>query len=293
MGFISRQTQEVLTDEALRRVAPSIFAQEPWEGMSSRYAFLPTINIVNQMRQEGLQPFYAVQAECRMPGKAPFTKHLIRFRDTRQGIRPATEELGGLFPEAVMVNSHDGASTYQIDCGIWRQICINGLRTGECFQHLRVRHTGSPAGIIDATFKIVDEFPRVIEQALEFGQIQLAAPEQKLFAEKALAIRYDDPEKAPVKPEHVIRVQRREDAAPTLFNVFNRAQETLVEGRTRRWGNDGAGHAGKVRAIRGIDQSTKVNQGLWDLAADFAALKGIDADALRDFIAQRGKGVIN
>lgn len=69
MGFISRQTQEVLTDEALRRVAPSIFAQEPWEGMSSRYAFLPTINIVNQMRQEGLQPFYAVQAEYRALAK--------------------------------------------------------------------------------------------------------------------------------------------------------------------------------------------------------------------------------
>lgn len=274
----------ILTDADLRRCAPSIFATEPWEGMSDRYAFIPTIKLIDAMRQEGLQPFYAVQARSRVAGKQDFTKHLIRFRDTRQGIRPATDKLGGLFPEAVVMNSHDGASTYQIDCGVWRQICINGLRTGECYSHLKVRHSGSVDGILGATFKIVDEFPKVIEQAQGFAQLQLTGPEQVLFAETAIAIRYDDVAKSPVRPTDALRIRRREDQEANLFNVFNRVQETLVEGRgvgyaQRR--DNGSMKRAKVRAVNGISENTRVNQLLWDLTAKFAELKGGDSNLSR------------
>lgn len=281
MGHISHQSMTVLTDADLRRVAPSIFAAEPWEGMSDRYAFIPTIKLIDSMRQEGLQPFYAVQAKSRVAGKQDFTKHLIRFRDTRQGIRPAneTDKLGGLFPEVVITNSHDGASTYQVDGGVFREICVNGLRTGESYSRLRVRHSGSADDILTATFKIVDEFPRVIEQAQGFAQLQLTGQEQQLYAETAIAIRYDDVTKSPVRPTDTLRVRRREDAAPHLFNVFNRVQETLVEGRGVGYNQhreNGSTKRVKVRAVNGISENTRINQLLWDLTAKFAALKGGD-----------------
>lgn len=74
---------EPLSNEQLMRVAPSIFAAQPWERMSNRYTFIPTIQIVDKMRAEGFQPVAAMQSRTRIEGKQDFTKHLIRFRAGR------------------------------------------------------------------------------------------------------------------------------------------------------------------------------------------------------------------
>lgn len=42
---------EPLSNDQLMRVAPSIFAVEPWMKMSEKYTFIPTIQIVEKMRQ--------------------------------------------------------------------------------------------------------------------------------------------------------------------------------------------------------------------------------------------------
>ena len=119
----ARAVPTALDNDSLRRLAPSIFATEPWSGMSSRYAFIPTIQIVDAMRGEGLVPFSAQQAVARVPGKAPFTKHMLRFRDTRKSV-----EVAGTVPEIVLINSHDGASNYSLMTGAFRFICMHGMR---------------------------------------------------------------------------------------------------------------------------------------------------------------------
>lgn len=272
MGFISRQSQTVLSDQDLRRVAPSIFAEKPWHGMSDRYAFIPTIKLVDALREMGLQPFYAVQAVARAEGKTAFTKHLLRLRDTRNGHAAQLPQLGGLFPEVVITNSHDGASTFQFDAGVFREICINGLVTGDSYEKIRVRHTGSVDGILDATFQIVESFPRVLEQAQQFAQIGVGREESRLYAEQALTLRYDDPAKdSPVSADNILRPRRQADAAPNLFNVFNRVQEALVEGKAKGF-NPTARKHGKVRAVNGIAENTKLNQALWTLTEKMAEI---------------------
>lgn len=48
-----------LTNEQLRIAAPSIFAAQPWERMTARYTFIPTIQVVERMRREGFEPLAA------------------------------------------------------------------------------------------------------------------------------------------------------------------------------------------------------------------------------------------
>ncbi len=45
-----------LSDEQIRAVAPSIFAEAPHESRSERYSYIPTTTVLRELRGEGLQP---------------------------------------------------------------------------------------------------------------------------------------------------------------------------------------------------------------------------------------------
>src|ERR1700735_4484487 len=120
----SLRNNTVLTNDQLHNVAPSVFTAHPWSKISARYTFIPTIEIVDRMRAEGFQPVSAMQSTTRIEGKENFTKHMIRFRDMRNGTGPAIRALGTIYPELVLTNSHDGGSAYKIDAGLFRLICL-------------------------------------------------------------------------------------------------------------------------------------------------------------------------
>jgi len=46
-----------LSDDQIRRVAPSIFADAPHESRSERYSYIPTATVLTELRKEGFQPF--------------------------------------------------------------------------------------------------------------------------------------------------------------------------------------------------------------------------------------------
>ena len=98
-----------LTDEQIRHQAPSVFAAAPVAGVSERYTFLPTSQIVSRMRQEGWAPVQVQQQAVRVEGRMGFQKHLIRSQRRDQIARP-----GEYTPETALVNSHDRSSAYQI-----------------------------------------------------------------------------------------------------------------------------------------------------------------------------------
>ena len=46
-----------LADDQIRAVAPSIFAEDAHDSRSERYAYIPTSNVLTQLRKNGFQPF--------------------------------------------------------------------------------------------------------------------------------------------------------------------------------------------------------------------------------------------
>jgi len=46
-----------ISDDEMRRFAPSVFASQPIEGVSERYSFLPTSSVLNGMRENGWVPY--------------------------------------------------------------------------------------------------------------------------------------------------------------------------------------------------------------------------------------------
>lgn len=255
-----------LSDEQLRRVAPSIFAQEAHSSRSERYAYIPTVEVLSKLRNEGFQPFFVAQSRTRVEGKREFTKHLLRLRHV------SAKNDKGEAHEVIMINSHDGSSSYQLMSGVFRFVCMNGMVCGETFEDFRIMHTGKIVDqVIDASYQILEQSQQIAGAIDGMKALQLSAPEQTIFAEAAVALRYPDAEQPPVTPNQMLRSRRSEDQGPDLWRTFNRVQENAIRG-----GLNGAaahGRRAKTRTVEGIDQSTSLNRALWMVAEKMRELK--------------------
>src|SRR5688572_9639812 len=59
-SFIQARTG--LSDDRLRSLAPSVFAGSPLPGVSERYAFVPTAQIVSRLREAGWDSSHGIRA---------------------------------------------------------------------------------------------------------------------------------------------------------------------------------------------------------------------------------------
>ena len=255
-----------LTDDQIHRVAPSIFADAPHESRSQRYAYIPTAAVLTELRKEGFQPFMVTQTRVRDEGKREHTKHMIRLRH-------ASQINGAEANEIVLLNSHDGTSSYQMLAGMFRFVCSNGLVCGDTVADVRVPHKGDVAGsVIEGAFEVLSGFERVKESRDAMRAITLDEGEAEVFARSALALKYDDPDKpAPITEAQVLAPRRFEDNRPDLWSVFNRTQENLTQGGLpARTANGRRQH---TRPVQGIDQNLRLNRALWLLADGMQRLK--------------------
>lgn len=263
-----------MTDDQVRAAAPSAFAVEAHESRSARYAYIPTSDVITGLRNEGFIPTWAGQSRCRDEGKTDYTKHMLRFRKA-----DAVATKGGLFPEIVLVNSHDGTSAYQLFSGLFRMVCTNGLMTGKTYESLRVPHTGDVVGrVIEGSFTVIDDANRAVNAAQEMGGVMLSQGEQSAFATAVHALRFEEGSALgeAIRPDSMLTPRRVEDRASDLFTVLNRAQESTIRGGLRGWARDDQGRQVRrvtTRPVAGIAQNTALNRALWTLAEQMQALK--------------------
>ncbi|MEX3899896.1 DUF932 domain-containing protein [Paraburkholderia sp. BR10954] len=257
-----------LSDDQIRRVAPSIFADGKHESRSERYTYIPTIDVLRGLRNEGFQPFMICQTRVRDQGKREFTKHMLR-------LRYADQISGEEADEIVLLNSHDGTSSYQMLAGIFRFVCQNGMVAGENIADIRVPHKGKVIqNVINGAFDVLDGFDLIREQKEGMRAATLDRDEQQAFARSALALRYDPSDAeapAPITEGQLLTPRRFEDRRDDLWTVFNRVQENLTKGGIH--GSSRSGRAMSTRPITGIDQNVKLNRALWMLADAMRQLK--------------------
>ena len=120
-------------------------------------------------------------------------KHMIRLRHASQLNDAEANEI-------VLLNSHDGTSSYQLLAGLLRFVCQNGLVFGDTVADVRVPHKGDVAGqVIEGAYEVLSGFDRVKESRDAMRAITLNDGESDVFARAALALKYDDPDKpAPI-----------------------------------------------------------------------------------------------
>lgn len=255
-----------LSDDQIRTVAPSIFADAPHESRSQRYAYIPTATVLTELRKEGFQPFMVTQTRVRDEGKREHTKHMVRLRHANQINHAEADEI-------ILLNSHDGSSSYQLLAGAFRFVCKNGLVCGDTLADVRIPHKGNIIRqVIEGAYDVLDGFELVHERRDEMRGITLDRGEAEVFAHAALSLKYDDPTTpAPITETQLLMPRRRDDDRPDLWSAYNRVQENLTQGGLH--GRTATGRRHSTRPIQGIDQNVKINRALWMLAEGMKRLK--------------------
>ena len=270
-----------LTEDEMRRVAPSIFAVSAHESRSDRFQPIPTIEILRGLMKEGFQPVGVKQSRTRDVSKMDFTKHLIRMRRIDQD---ASFQVGDNVCEILLKNANDGSAAYDIMAGLFRIRCKNSLvtQTGT-LESVKVRHSGDfdtvQGKVIDGTYSVLKEAQRALAAPADWSGINLDRDERQAFAEAAHLIRFGDKEgnvETPIKPEQLLIPRRYDDRSDDLWTTYNVAQENVIRGglSARGRGSNGRLRRTTTREVKGIDQDVKLNRALWVLTQKMAELKG-------------------
>lgn len=257
-----------LTDDQLRTASPAVFATHPSFRASDRYAYLPSYQVVREMRLLGMTPVAVRETKKRMPDGRPYAMHQITFHAKDHYAR--APELGELHPEILFLNSHDLTSPLSFEVGLLRAVCTNGMRTDdeELGMAFKIRHTGKnrQEQLHAGMAKLTQGLDKVIETANRWSKIRLTAFQASQFATKALDLRGTA---LSVPIEHVTQSRRDCDFQNDLWHVFNRVQENIMKGglSARTVSNRYA----TLKPVQSLAADIDFNRKLWAAASSLAA----------------------
>lgn len=269
--FSRRADNGIMSAEDIMQRAPSVFAEDKSERLTSRYHSLNTSDLLPVLADYGYHPVQAAQKRARK-GEQRHAAHMVAFAKDADGD-------GGLRSEIIAYNSHDGTSGVKLFAGAYRFICSNGIIAGEGFK-ANVRHTHrAMAGFEEMLQGIITSLPKMMDTISSLRQRRMDYDEAKELATKAVQLRWDYIEGAYV-PENTLKgtyatantvrdalsCQRREDDAFDAWTVLNRIQENVVRGNVVvRSITDRSQGERKARPIASIQEHVRVNQQLFDM----------------------------
>ena len=256
---------QIISEDQLRKQAPSIFALQAHEKTSSKYSLIPTIECVRGLEKAGFYPVKVQESNCRNKDNKPFAKHVIRFR--KEGM----VQVGGNVPEIVMINSHNGLSSYQLRAGIYRLVCANGLVVGNDMFYRSVRHQGEVISkVVESANEIIEIMPDAIEITENWKGITLNIEQKRIYAHSAAMLKWDANE-IEVVPERLLSPRRREDTNSDLWTTFNAVQENIIRGGVGYY-NSESRRRGSTRAVNSVNENSRLNTALWNLTEKMASL---------------------
>ncbi|MDH1757426.1 DUF945 domain-containing protein [Citrobacter sp. wls618] len=252
-----------LTRDELMQVVPSVFGEDKHASRSDRYSYIPTITLLDNLQREGFEPFFACQTRVRDQSRREHTKHMLRLRRTGQ-------TAGLQVPEIILLNSHDGSSSYQMLPGYFRAICTNGLVCGQSFGEVRVPHRGNVVErVIEGAYEVLGIFDHIEEKRDAMQSLLLSPPAQHALANAALQYRFGE-DHQPVTATQILTPRRNEDRQNDLWTTYQRIQESLLKGGLP--GRTAQGKRTHTRAVNGIDGDVKLNRALWVMAENMLQL---------------------
>jgi hypothetical protein len=267
-----------LTEDELRRVAPSIFATTAHDSRSERFAAIPTIDVLRGLMREGFMPVGAKQSTTRDASKRDFTKHLIRLRKLDADVK---HSVGDTVCEILLKNANDGTSAYDLMAGLFRIRCLNSLvaQTGT-IDAVKVRHSGDVQGkVIEGTYRVLEQAQAALAAPQDWSALRLNRDESTALAEAAHVLRFADASgevTTPIQPQQLLMPRRTGDREGDLWTTFNVVQENVIRGGLRGIARnpDGTRRRVTTREVNGIDQDVKLNKALWIVAQAMAKAKG-------------------
>ena len=288
------KNHEPLNDVEIKYLCPVAFKRRMVKseiaklGLSKHYSFVPTMKVVNDLRALGYEVVDAKQVKARKKSTDGYQKHMITFEhpdykvdqvkevEIADGVTETQVHKPTEYPQILLTNSHDGGNAFTLSAGIFRLVCSNGLVIkSEDYGSSRLVHKGYS---FEAVQKLVQEFEGTISEVLTkitaMKRKQLTDEQMLQFAKQAALLRFkaasynEDNIADVVDIDEILEATRPEDAGNGLYEVYNRVQESLINGNYHY--KLGTKHR-KGRTIKSFKQNIDVNKKLSELAFELAA----------------------
>lgn len=241
---------------------PFLNTREGFSGTTSaRFAGISTMDALEPLTSSGFTVNNVEARRYRLPERAPYIAHALRLD------HPDFTNRGGEYkPQIILRNANDGTAAFTLLAGLFRFACLNGVVVGATATAIRVRHVGDKAElaarIIAGAQEIREALPRLDASVEAWRSRELNSAEVSNFFHLAALARWGKAEalRRGNDAETAARItRRREDDGRSLWQTFNRAQESFTGG-TVGWARRG------IRALRNIDATIRLNRTLWDIA---------------------------
>ena len=268
---IAIRSKEPVTQKELKKLFPTIFQTEAHNSRSERYQHLPTSEVLSALEDKGFKVFAASVSRIRKDmSRIGFQGHMLRLR------KPGNElpKLGGIFPEVVLRNSHDGSTRYEMKAGLFRLICLNGMVVGDkMIGSIRLTHTTRSLEVYQASAeRITQQMGEVVELLPRFQETKLTQKVQLEIAREVMDFRFH---RMAFPLERLLEARRKADEGNDAWSVMNRIQENIMKGGLEyQLTEEGRKRKSAVtREVSKITDELNYNQWLWDLVS--SKVKGL------------------
>jgi hypothetical protein len=242
---------------------PALSQTVPSDNVSPKYKLISTESVVNTI--VSATGFEVSRVVTQSRGNTATGRHVVVFKS------PVTGD-ASLFPTIALLNSHNGTSAFKLVVGFHVVACSNGLfYSPDATYQNRIIHAG-PNVLERVASACKDALAQLDAARLNIDfmrRVVLSADAQQRFAYTAIkALR---PETVSgLNTASVLQLGREltGQSEPTLWNVFNRIQNSLINGGYKYVAeeSDGALSLQTARRIRAPHTLVKLNTDLWALA---------------------------
>lgn len=260
-------TIKPLSNEQLQIKAPTLFTQTPHHEVSDKYHFIPTIEVIEEIKLHNWYPVSVSQSGVRDIQKEGYQQHCVRFRHFEDLLNPSENAV-----ELLLFNSHDRSKAFSISAGIFRFVCANGLVLSDSvFESYKIKHLGSKDNdVARAVANITAIKPKLMDKIKTLESITLNENEKHSFAKSSIPLRFE--EHLEVDYNDLLIPHRTQDTKEDLYTTLNVIQENLIRGNISGT-NKETGRKFTSKHITSIAKDVEVNKGIWDIAERIASIK--------------------
>jgi len=201
-------------------------------------------------------------AEKRKSKNGQVTQHFVKLTHPDLNLNVKSKNEGK--SQLSISNKVCGSSPLNMDLGVYRQVCSNGLWAMDTTWENNISHTKKSfdnlPNIIYSAVNNVNEFMNKLNK---MANVDLNKDEMNDLAERAARLRFgDDVERHIVN--QLLDVRRKEDVDNDLYTVYNRVQEGLTKNNVLI-----DVHGKPLSGVNNIKDDIAINKQLFQLVEEY------------------------
>jgi hypothetical protein len=185
--------------------------------------YIQTVDVIENLQNQG----WKINGVCEQRGhNRKISSHYIKLEHpdfTMYHNNGKTEGLANIY----ITNSCNGKSPLNLDFGMRRLVCSNGLIRRDSYMERSFKHNEQSLRRIPIALQDINKHAqRILTEFNKLKHKELTPQEMMTLASKAAKLRFDDDT---IHATQLLQSYRSEDEGNTLWNVYNRIQENLIK----------------------------------------------------------------